>query len=65
VEEQLSLSIQLKTARKKSGLTQSELKELCGISTFTISGIERGTIKSVTTYTLQQLQKVLDIKFSL
>lgn len=60
-----SLSSQLKIARKKSGLTQNELKDICGISTFTISGIERGTIESVTTYTLQKLQKALEFKFEL
>lgn len=46
-------------------MTQQELKEACGVSTFTISGLERGTIENVSTYTLKAIQRALDIKFEI
>lgn len=61
----MTIGEQLKIARKKSGLTQQELRDKCGISTFTISGLERGTIESISTYTVKQLQKALNIKFEI
>lgn len=43
-----TLGKRLRTARKKSGLTQVELEQLSGVSQQLISRIENGTIESTT-----------------
>ena len=48
--------------RKKNGLSQEELAELCGISRATLSKIENNEEVNVNTRTIAKLAEAFDVK---
>lgn len=61
----ISISIQLREARKSKKLTVKKLSELSLVCEDTIYRIEQERNQHTYVYTLQQLQKVLNIKFEI
>ena len=57
----VDLGSRLREIRKRRGLTQKQLEELSGILQNTISRIEIGTIKVITTPTLVALARALSV----
>ena len=57
----VDLGSRLREIRKRGGLTQKQLEELSGILQNTISRIEIGTIKVITTPTLVALARALNV----
>lgn len=57
----MELSGRLRQIRREKGLTQKQLEELSGVPQNTISRIEIGTIKVITTPTLIALARALEV----
>lgn len=57
----MELSGRLRQIRREKGLTQKQLEELSGVPQNTISRIEIGTIKVITTPTLIALARALNV----
>ena len=53
----------IRTLRKKRGLSQEDLAELCGLDRTYISGIERG-LRNVALRNIEALAKALDVSIS-
>lgn len=60
-----SISTQLREARIEAKLTQQELANRSQITVDTINRIENGRKAYTYVHTLQQIQKALNIKFSI
>lgn len=55
---------QLKTARKRAGLTQAQLAEKSGVDQTTISKLELGAISDPSHFKVQRICRVLGIQWS-
>lgn len=63
-ENNCKMQNNLKQVRTELGITQEELSKKSGISRTIISGLENGTIKSITTETMMTLAKSLSKEVS-